>query len=271
MIIGQQGVGYMTITTGGTVRSDSPAASAGSANIGPIGAVIGSEPFSFTQGQPPDPGGTGTVTVNGTASKWIVGGSLQIGGFDIGAVGVMLGDPEGDNVQYNSEAGRGTLHVQAGGLVNVVNAIDADPTDPDLLLAIGRFGRIQMSGGSINVGGVTGDPNEARSDTVQLINDGVISGSGYIATGVFNNRYFGEVRVGAGETLVIDSSSDFTGVTSAHPLTNYGVMQVFGTVDLKAELEFDRAPATLLDTIQPFRNLRVERPAGAPWPISTAG
>jgi T5SS/PEP-CTERM-associated repeat protein len=264
MIIGQQGIGYMTITNGGTVRADSTPTGAGTGNIGPIGAVIGSDPFSFTEGEQPDPGGFGTVTVNGTASKWIVGGSLQIGGFDIGAVGVLLGDPEGDNTKYNSEAGRGILNVQAGGLVNVVNSIGADPTEPDLLLAVGRFGRIQLDGGLINVGGVTGEDNEARSSTVQLINDGVITGSGRIETGVFNNRYFGEVRVDAGQKLVIDSSSDFDGITSALPLTNYGVMQVFGTVDAKAELEFDRAPSTLLDVVQPFQNLRVERPTGAP-------
>lgn len=264
MIIGQQGVGYMTITTGGTVRSDAQPTAVGSSNIGPIAAVIGSTPFSFTEGQAPDPGGTGTVTVNGTASKWIVGGSLQIGGFDIGAVGLIVGDTEGDNVQYNSEAGRGTLYVQAGGLVNVINAIGADPTEPDLMLAIGRFGKVQMTGGLINVGGVTGESDEARSDTVQVLNDGIISGSGRIQTGVFNNRYFGEVRVSAGETLVVDSSSDFIVGSSSAPLTNFGVMQVFGTVDARAELEFDRAPSTLLDPIQPFRNLRVERPTGAP-------
>ena len=68
------------------------------------------------------------MTVNGTASKWIVGGSLQVGGFDLGLQGVTVGDTEGDNVLYNSEAGRGTLYVQAGGLVNVVNAIGADRT-----------------------------------------------------------------------------------------------------------------------------------------------
>ena len=68
-----------------------------------------------------------------------------------------------------------------------------------------------MSGGLINIGGVTGDDNEARANSVQLINDGVIQGSGRIETGVFNNRYFGEVRVAAGETLVIDSSADVHG------------------------------------------------------------
>ena len=173
----------------------------------------------------------------------------------IGTCGIGVGDPKAITLQYNSEAGRGTLYVQAGGLVNVVNAITADPDDPELLLAIGRFGRIEMSGGLINVGGVTGEDNEARPNSVQLINDGVIAGNGRIETGVFNNRYFGEVRVGAGEILVIDSSSDFIGADRLRALTNFGVMQVFGTVDAKAELEFDRAPDTTLDPIQPFRNL----------------
>jgi len=268
MAIGYLGVGYMTVTNGGTVRSDSAPTGAGSSNVGPIGAVIGGGAFSATLGQVPNPGGVGTVTVNGTASKWIVGGSLQIGGFDLGTVGVLVGDTEGDNVQYSSAAGRGTLNVQAGALVNVVNSINADPDQPDLLLAVGRFGRIQMDGGVINVGG-SSDPasqggSNARSDTVQLINDGVITGTGRIYTGVFNNRYYGEVRVNAGQSLLIDSSADFLGAASAQPLTNFGVMQVFGTVEQKAELEFDRAPSTTLAPIQPFHNYRVERPATAP-------
>jgi hypothetical protein len=135
-------------------------------------------------------------------------------------------------------------------------------------LAVGRFGRIQMDGGIINVGGSSdpggGGNNNARSDTVQLINDGVITGTGHIFTGVFNNRYFGEVRVNAGQTLVIDSASDFFGATPSQPLTNFGVIQVFGTVEQKAELEFDRAPNTPTAPIQPFHNFRVPRPAGAP-------
>lgn len=269
LAVGLQGVGFMTITTGGTVRNDSTPTGAGSSNVGPVGAVIGGASFADTLGQVPNPGGVGTVTVNGTASKWIVGGSLQVGGFDIGATGVLVGDTEGDNVQYSNAAGRGTLYVQAGGLVNVVNAINADPDQPDLLLAVGRFGRIQMDGGIINIGGSSdpttqGGNDNARSDTVQLINDGIIGGTGHIYTGVFNNRYFGEVRVDAGQTLVIDSSSDFVGATAAQPLTNFGVMQVFGTVEQKAELEFDRAPSTTTAPIQPFHNFRVARPATAP-------
>ncbi|MCC7475622.1 MAG: hypothetical protein IT425_09515 [Pirellulales bacterium] len=262
-IIGRQGVGYMTITNGGTVRNDGTPASSGSSSSGPVGAVIGSDPYTFTEGEKPDPGGIGTVTVNGTASKWIVGGSLQVGGFDIGSQGLSVGDPEGDNVQYSNEAGIGTLRVQEGGLVNVVNAINADPTDPEVLLAIGRFGRVELAGGVVNVGGVTGDDNEGRDDSVQVINDGVIAGSGNIYTGVFNNRYFGEVRVGPSEKLVVTSASDVVNLNSSSPLTNYGVMQVFGTVEQKSELEFDRALPVPPATATPFRNLRIERPATA--------
>ncbi len=264
MIVGKLGVGYMTITNGGSVRSDAPVGSGGSTNVGPVGAVIGSPSFAATVGQMPDPGGVGTVTVNGTASKWVIGGSLQIGGFDIGLQGMTLGNQAGDMLQYNNEAGRGFLYVQDGGLVNVVNALDADANDPKLLLAVGRFGRIILSGGLINVGGVTGQNNEARANSVQLINDGVISGTGRIETGVFNNRYLGEIRVDAGQSLVIDASADVTGVVNSPPLTNYGVMQVIGTVESRAELEFDRAPAAPLAPIQPFQNLRVDRPMGAP-------
>ena len=86
----------MTITNGGTVRSDSPGTPGGSGgSIGPIGAVIGGSTILVDRGRGSDPGGVGTVTVNGTASKWIVGGSLQVGGFDIGATGMVVGDIRG--------------------------------------------------------------------------------------------------------------------------------------------------------------------------------
>ena len=126
---------------------------------------------------------------------------------------------------------------------------------------------------SINIGGnQTTSQFLAKSSTVQLINDGIIAGSGTIETGVFNNRYYGQVRVGAGELLVIDSASDFISTTDALPLTNYGVMQVFGTLDAFADLEFDRAPSTTLHAVQPFQNLRVDRPTGRRIrAISTAG
>ena len=244
MIIGLRGVGYMTISNGATVRTDAPPAAGGSGgSTGPVGAVIGSPVFE-TGNQCAKSGGVGTVTVSGPASKWIVSGSLQIGGFNFGQTGqVVAGDPEGDGVLYSSAAGRGTLNVQAGAVVNLINALGIDANDPQLLLAIGRFGRIQMDGGLINVGGVTGENNdtEVRENSVQLINDGVISGSGRINTGVFNNRYFGEIRVGGGEKLLIDASADLSAGTGSPVLTNYGVIQVLGTGDLRAELEFDRA------------------------------
>ena len=258
MIVGHLGIGYMTISNGATVASEAPPDSAGSSNIGPIGAVIGSDPFSFTEGQVPDPGGSGTVTVMNTASKWVIGGSLQVGGFDLGLEGMTIGDPEGDDVVYSSQVGRGTLYVQDGGIVNIRNAIGvADPTTTDLLLAIGRFGRVELAGGLINIGGVPpGTTDESRPDTVQVINDGVIAGSGRIDTGVFRNRYLGEVRVGAGETLIIDSSAQFSsGALDQDPLVNYGLIEVIGTEDLRAELEFIRAPDAPMNPIRPFLNL----------------
>jgi hypothetical protein len=41
-------------------------------------------------------------------------------------------------------------------------------------------------------------------------------------------------------------------------------MRILGTSDQRAQLEFERAPNTPEDPIQPFQNLRVERPMGAP-------
>jgi hypothetical protein len=174
-------------------------------------------------------------------------------------------DLEGDDTTYNSEAGIGTLYVQDGALVNVRNSIGTtDPTEDDLFLAIGRFGRVILSnGGLINVGAGTVD--ESRSDSVVVMNDGIIQGSGTIVTGVFRNRYLGEVRVGPNDHLIINAASEFLGGgMDDPPLANWGVMQVFGTIDNKAELEFERAPDDPAFPVQPFLNLRIDRPAGAP-------
>jgi T5SS/PEP-CTERM-associated repeat protein len=260
MIVGRQGVGFLTISAGATVVSESASTGAGGTDT-IIGAVIGSEAFDESDSDQP-PGGSGTATVTGIASKWIIGGSLQVGGFDRGSEGV-LDDAEGDNVLYSNESGRGTLHVNDGGFVGLRQAIEADPDQVDLLLAIGRFGRVELAGGLISIGsGEEGGQGDARESSVQVLNDGVIRGFGRIETGVFNNRYFGEVRVDAGHRLVIDSSSQFAGSgVDAAPLSNYGLIQVIGTAEARAEIEFERGVDEMAaEPNQPFRNLFLAEP-----------
>jgi len=257
-----------------TMRVGVPAA-----NQATVAAVIGGGESEFNGNDVPEQGGTGIVNVTGAASKWLVGGTLQIGGFNLGSNGAGGGiDFEGDDIEYNSEAGRGTLNVLDGALVDI--STGSIPTGGGsgqiLYLANGRFGRIKLgTGGLINIGG--GTLNEPRSRDMVFFNDGVIEGSGRIQTGVFDNRYLGEVRVGAGEKLVIDAEADYPSPapppggnpaipgSPISPLVNYGVIQVFGTSDSKAELEFDRAPNEQgLNPIQPMRNERVVRPTGVP-------
>ena len=64
------------------------------------------------------------VTVDGFGSKWIVGGTLQVGGFD----STKLVDTPvstrlaGATVQYPGNAGIGTLNVNNGAIVSLVAA-----------------------------------------------------------------------------------------------------------------------------------------------------
>jgi T5SS/PEP-CTERM-associated repeat protein len=273
-IVGRQGTGYMTISAGGTVASEAPpAAAGGGSDVPSIGAVIGGEPVEQSVEQ--EPGGQGVATVTGPASKWIIGGSLQIGGFNFGATGdpTAPDDFEGDEAQYNSEAGRGTLHVNDGALVNVRTAIGEDTNDDDdLLVMIGRFGRLEMDGGRVVVGAAdagTGGNGASRSDSIQIINDGLIKGSGRIDTGVFRNRYLGQIRVEAGDTLIIDSSSEFID-TELEPLTSFGLIEVVGTVEQRAEIEFIRSPADDQFPLRPFFNFALD-PVAAPPPRSFEG
>ena len=152
-IIGRQGVGNLTISNGATM-STRVVASGGSTQ-GVVGASLGSSAYTLLAtggGTGMDAGGTGTATITGSGSKWIVAGSFQVGGFDngTGTGGVLStgGDLEGDNTTYGNQAGRGTLYVNAGGLVQVNNAVGVVPgsggvTTP-LVLAIGRFGTVQL-------------------------------------------------------------------------------------------------------------------------------
>jgi hypothetical protein len=254
-IIGRLGSGFMTISNGGTVLSD--VIQSGATQFDTIGVVIGSEP-QRGQNDEIEPGGRGVVNVIGPYSRWIVGGSMQVGGFQEGPVG----DDSlfGTGLEYNSEAGRGTLRVQAGGLVHIRPAIDADVEDDELRLLIGRFGRVELAGGLIQMG----HPGTLE-DNVQVLNDGIIVGGGRIETGIFRNRHLGEIRIGPAEKLIIDSGSEFRNDAPAEPpLANWGVIEVLGTSDQPAELEIERAPATDMDPIQRFRNLRIPRPMGAP-------
>ena len=246
MIIGRFGLGFLTIRNGGQVVSEAP--TGGQDPRRTVGAVIGSDPFDTDE---PEVGGQGTVTVSGLsvageqASKWIIGGSLQVGGFHDADESIGMGldtDFEGDDVEYSNEAGRGTLIVENGGIVNVLFPADTDPQiDNDLLLAIGRFGRVKLDGGYISIGAADPTGEDARSANIQVINDGVIEGGGRIDTGVFRNRYLGQVRVGPAQSLLIDSSAEFDpDEIDEEPLINFGLIEVIGTVDARAELEIIR-------------------------------
>jgi T5SS/PEP-CTERM-associated repeat protein len=273
-IVGRQGVGNLTISNGATMTTK-VVASGGSTN-GVVGASLGSSSYILltTGGTGMDAGGTGTATITGSGSKWIVAGSFQVGGFDNGSgTGGVLstgGDLEGDNTTYGNQAGRGTLYVNNGGLVQINNAVGVvagggGVTTP-LLLAIGRFGTVQLNGGTIQVGSPLGNSgggqNQATPDSVQVINDGLITGTGTINTGVFRNRYLGQVRVDPGQSLVVNSSSSFStagGATPVEPLTNYGHIQVFGNSQAQAQLEFVRAPGD-----RPFLNLPLVATSATP-------
>ena len=266
LIVGRRGLGLMNVLNGGQVVSEAPTETEEPRMI--VGASIGSDPFD---NQEPEAGGQGIVTVMGFGSKWVIGGSLQVGGFHDADEGLLMGkDFEGDDVIYTAEAGRGTLRVEESGIVNVVFPVDIedpDETDNDLLLAIGRFGRVELNGGYISVGAA--GELMSRSERIQVINDGLIAGTGRIDTGVFRNRYLGRVQVGPTESLVIDSSSVFLASDATdselddEPLSNFGLIEVQGTSDARAELEFLRAPSPGnigsggVSLIRPFLNRRL--------------
>lgn len=260
MLIGRQGMGQMYITDGGLVVSEAPSTVSTGDDI--VGAVIGSDIYNpgTSVTQIPELGGFGEVTVSGLSSRWVIGGSLQIGGFHYRATGATLEQQlSGSTVNYNGvngQPGRGTLIIEANSLVKVRNSLGVTtPDNQELRLMIGRFGTLDLRGGLIAVGdGI--EPTDSTPNEVEVLNDGVIRGSGRIETGVFRNRYYGQVRVGQGESLVIDSTSEFLGtlVQENYPLFNFGLIEVLGTEDQPAALEFVRPPAGTVRPLTPLIN-----------------
>jgi hypothetical protein len=249
MMVGRLGTGLMNITNGGQVVSLGREPSGQS--MPRIAAVIGGNPYgdNVDDDNVPESGGQGVVNVDGAGSKWVVGGNLQVGGFHNSRVGNTT-DVKGILALYPTSVGRGTLNVGNDGLVNLVFPSDGSASSNDLFgLVIGRFGRVNLGGdlgpGRIEItggfettgGGTDPDPLLGR---VHVLNDGVITGDGYIGTGRLLNRSLGEIRVDAGSTLVVDANGGFDLNLNPPvlPLQNYGLVAAVGSESARAEVEF---------------------------------
>ena len=267
-VVGRLGTGTVNITNGGRIVSVSPE---GVSQNNLVGAAIGGAPhFGDIV---PDAGGTGFVYVDGSTSSWLVGGDLQVGAFQANQ-DINMGDLEGDEITLPDNAGRGTLTVSNGGLVSIVPPVDPETAaiiPNQLNLLIGEFGTVDLQGGRIELqsgvaAGTATNPQPFIHD-VQVINDGLIQGDGTILTGIFNNRYFGKVRVSAGEKLEIISNTTFLPPMHRDPFANWGRIEVLGNSTERAELIFNRqATVGTLDE-EAFHNRRVAAPAAGGGPF----
>ncbi len=277
MVIGRFGSGTMSITNGGQSYNSGPTTNGNANEV--FGAVIGSN-LAADNSSAPRAGGQGNVYVDGIASKWTIGGNLQIGGFHNNRIGtgpLSEEDLDGNEASYGPGVGRGTLQVSNGALVSIVPpALDQSASNvPNRLdLLVGRFGKIQLDGGRIELLGAL-DSSNPQNPTQQLvrgrlINDGIVTGTGSISVLQFRNRVLGEVRVDAGQKLLVDSTGQYTEADNfplpdeeEYPLSNYGLIKVTGTETELAEIEFRRTPGTIIapiDPIRPFLNLPLPGP-----------
>jgi hypothetical protein len=172
-----------------------------------------------------------------------------VGGFHNAQVSNAT-DVKGILAEYGPSVGRGTLNVANNGLVSLIFPSEGTAGSDDLFgLVIGRFGRvnlggdlgggrIELTGGFESTGG-TDDPDPLLG-LVLVINDGVITGDGYIGTGGMLNRALGEIRVSASDRLVIDATAGFNMDLNPPvlPLQNHGLLHVVGSESARAELEF---------------------------------
>jgi T5SS/PEP-CTERM-associated repeat protein len=260
MIIGRFGNGTMNITNGGTVYSVAPFQMT---NQNGVAAIIGSnQPFQTNE--PPGVAGEGIVNVVGSSSDWILGGTLQIGGFNDSndATGSME-DMAGDDALYFSAQGAGTLNIRDGGLVSVVTPVpDPDGAQPTRLdVVIGESGALKLAGGTLTIQPPTQDSGggemSVEIDRYRLINDGDVEGSGLISVGQFRNRVLGKVIVNAGDNLTIRSKAQFnpTDPNAEEPLQNYGLIRTVGSEVARAHLKFERTSTSTTSPNRPVRPL----------------
>ena len=258
--VGRLGTGTVSVLNGGQMYSRS-SISSGQVDQAPVAAVIGGD--RYTDDVPantaaPTAGGSGTVTIDGNSS-WTLGGALQVGGFDFVNRGLPSQDYAGIEVEYISNVGRGTLTVSNGGLVSIVPpdvGTSSSSSAQELYLLVGKQGTVELQDGRIEMLGGTdsNNPDDSLVGTVQFLNDGVVSGSGTIDTGAFHNRYYGRVRVGAGETLQINATAASTVPTDPSSLMNYGLIEVIGTEEARAVLDVSALSAENTDPAVPFVN-----------------
>jgi T5SS/PEP-CTERM-associated repeat protein len=269
MVIGHLGTGVMSITNGGQVYAIGPNPAQPAQFL--IGAVVGSDPTQIGNFVP-FAGGQGTVTVDGAGSKWIIGGSLQLGGFNDDKISNTppTQDLAGSTVQYPGNAGHGTLTVSNGGLVNVIPpTILTGTTNLDLDVMVGLYGQINLNGGTIHIdnGSFTqgsGSTAIPAIKTYRLLNDGMVSGSGTLSVGQFLNRSLGQVHVAASQTLVVNSTGSFANPAQDQELmSNYGLIDVLGTEQNRAEIDFNYTPSNVTgntNITRPFINFQQATP-----------
>ena len=237
MVIGRLGTGIMNITNGATVVAETRLAETPTTGT-TIGAVVGHD-LTLAAGElddEPGAGGSGTVTVDGSGSLWSIFGGLVLGGFAPGDE--TPDDFEGNDARYGANTGDGTLYIRNSGLVSISTPTQTGiPTvDLETNMLIGRNGRLVFSEGvtPATPGRLSVGNANLRDENVLLINDGVISGNGRADTGIFRNRLLGEVHVGAGESLIISSESEFSSTVGmlddpdleTLPLLNWGLVDV---------------------------------------------
>ncbi|TWT85232.1 hypothetical protein Pla123a_00380 [Posidoniimonas polymericola] len=264
MIIGAYGQGTMEITDGGYVDAFYGAA---------IGVTRSDGDDEITDGafdRAGQPQGSGSVVVDGPGSTWNImvtafdgdmpvqslstqGGALAIGEFD---------ESSSTPTYTDSELGRGYLSVRNDGLVRVQRYEEptgSSAADDDADLRIGRMGTLDFRGGKVVV-------------RDQLVSDGVIqakydgtgveggqsSSESILEVGTFENRYLGEVRIGAGQSLKVVATAEDNYTAPDAPeifvAANYGLIEVVGdSQNGRAEFEFDREYAgSEITTLDPL-------------------
>jgi T5SS/PEP-CTERM-associated repeat protein len=173
-IVGNYGIGTLTVSTGATVTTTTPSGSTVD------GAIIGG-----------NSGGSGHVTITGTGSAWTIGSDLVVGSAGTGTLTLGAGGAVSAHSILVATAGKGTISLSGAGAKLTITGNAQLGTSGEAAVSLGAGSVFSVGGttdlqqGAITLtGGTFSDTNALTIDALQRVTGfGTLQASGFINQG----------------------------------------------------------------------------------------
>jgi fibronectin-binding autotransporter adhesin len=223
-IVGNYGIGTLTLSAGATVTTTTPAGSTVD------GAIIGG-----------NSGGTGHVTVTGTGSTWSIGSDLVVGSGGAGVLTIGAGGAVSASSILVAAAGTGSVNLSGAGAKLTIGGNAQLGASGDASISVGTGsvfsvgGTTELKQGAITMaGGTFSDSNALTIDAGQHV-----TGFGTLQAGSFANQ--GAVVANGGTLSFIGG---MTG-TGALDIASGATLSLTGSVSSGQRVGFEAAAGQL--------------------------